>query len=253
MNAKKTSLVLGLVSCGAFALVVGCASDGGGSTTPTTSTTETKTTTTSTTTTSSSTGTKTSTNPSGDTVTFTSGQAGGPMSGYGWVAMGSLDKVTSPTCDSGVAISSTTPCTTSTVWSKADQLCISGNIPALPASPMQADYDNNWGVQIGVNAKEPSSNIGKSFSSVDVSVSGATGFRVMLHKKGDPDGTTYCYTYAGSAIKVTDFNTKCWGDPTTVNFTTSDAENVDKIMVQIPSAAAAIPVTDFCLKSITLK
>ena len=258
MNAKKTSLVLGLVSCGAFALVVGCAGDGG--TTPTGGTT----TATGGNTTSnggsntsnggSTTPTGGSTTPSGggDTVTFASGQGVGPMTGYGYGVTSKDSKLTQPTCKEGGSPTSAGGCK-ETVWNKTDALCISGSIPALSAAPLQSEYDNNWGVQIGVNAKEPSGAIGKSFSSVDVKVTGGTGYRVMLHKLGDPDGTTYCFTYAAGPIKVTDFNTKCWGEPTTVNFAAADAEKVDKIMVQISSTASAITVTDFCLSSITLK
>lgn len=250
MNAKKTSLVLGLVSCGAFALIVGCA--GGGDDTSTKTTTETKTETKTDTTTPTSTSTSTSTT-SGDDVTFKSGQAQGAMSGYGWIAMGSLDKVTSPTCE-GTEITSANACKTTTTWSKADALCISGSIPALPASPVQSDYDNNWGVQIGVNAKEPNDALGKSFSSVNVSVSGSptSGLRVMLHRKGDPDGTAYCATYAGSALPIASFNTACW-DNSGKTFTAADATTIDKVMIQVPSASTAITVTDLCLSKITLK
>ena len=44
---------------------------------------------------------------------------------------------------------------TSTAVLAADgSLCISGNVMALPANPMPADYTNDWGCGIGVNLNQ---------------------------------------------------------------------------------------------------
>jgi hypothetical protein len=195
--------------------------------------------------------------PSGDNVVFKTGKADGLFSGYGWVALGKDDSLTSPGCDTKEPITASKSCTTSTVWSKEDALCMSGAIPALPASPAQADYDNNWGVQIGVNAKEPSDAIGdsiKGYVSVSFVLSGSpsSGLRAMFHRKGDPDGTTYCADSIKSdtPIKFTKFNTKCWGDPASVFLTEADLPMIDKAGVQVSSTSAAIEVKDLCLSEI---
>jgi hypothetical protein len=179
------------------------------------------------------------------------------FSGYGWVAMGKDDSLSSPGCDTKDPITASKPCTTSTVWSKDDALCMSGAIPALPASPVQADYDNNWGVQIGVNAAEPSDAIGDKLAgyktaTFTISGSPSTGLRAMVHRKGDPDGTTYCLDSikTGKAYDLTKFNTKCWGDTTTVLLTSDDLTKIDKIGVQVSSTQSAIDVKDLCVEKI---
>lgn len=187
-----------------------------------------------------------------DTVCFATGQAQGAMTGYGWVAMGSLDSISSPTCDTGTPITSTSACTTTTKWSSTDSLCITGSIPALPATPVQSDYDNNWGLQIGVNAKEPSDAIGRSFSKITITVTGtpSTGLRAELHRKGDPDGTTYCANFvSGTSIVVASFNTACW-DGSGTALTAADTTNVDKVGVQVSSTSSAITVTNLCLTGV---
>src|SRR5689334_9573692 len=51
------------------------------------------------------------------TVCFKDGQAQGPMSGYGWVALGSSDVLSDPTCDTDKhAIDTAHPCTAKTNW-----------------------------------------------------------------------------------------------------------------------------------------
>ena len=268
MNARKFSTVrvcltmTALALCGALALTASCASDnsnnggatGNGGSTSNGGTTGTSNGGSTTTSNGGSTGTASS-SPTGDNVTFVNGQAQGAMVGWGWVALGSQDSLTSPTCDTALApITNAAPCTTATNWSTANSLCITGNIPALPAVPVQSDYDNNWGLQIGVNAKEPSDAIGTAFASVTISVIGnpSTGLRAEIHRKGDPDATTYCASFvSGVPISATSFNTKCWGDATTVALTAADTSNVDKIGVQVSSGAAAIPVSALCLTGIT--
>lgn len=179
------------------------------------------------------------------------------MTGYAWVAMGSADSMTSPTCDTGQLITYAMPCTTETRWSTRDSLCMSGAIPALPAAPTQSDYDNNWGMEIGVNAKEPPDAAGAAmsgFTTVTFNYSGIprSGVRAFIHRKGDPDATTYCFDSVKSDVPfaLTKFNTKCWGDPSTVYLTPVDLPNIDKIGLMVSSSAAAITVSSFCLERI---
>jgi len=197
---------------------------------------------------------------SGNTVTFNAGQAQGAMTGYGWVAMGpNGDTVSDPTCDrtstgggktdpiTGVA--GTGACNTTTNWSTTNSLCLTGAIPALGTPP---DYSGNWGVEIGVNANADATvAIGTAHTSINVAVTGAvTGLRVNIHRKGDPDSTPYCASYTGSAIPLTSFNTACW-DMSGTAFTAADAALIDKVMIQVPSGAAAIAVTNMCMTGIT--
>jgi hypothetical protein len=188
------------------------------------------------------------------TVSFQYGAAYGPITGFGWIALGAFDRVTDPTCGYyGAPITKTAPCSDTTNWNSPTALCISATIPALPAIPIQADYDNNWGVQIGVNANEiPGFPIGKAYSTIAISVSGSptTWLRVELHRVGDPDATTYCATNTGLAMKLTSFNTACW-DGSGTAFLATDAPNIDKIGVQVSSTATAISVANLCLNSIT--
>jgi hypothetical protein len=192
-----------------------------------------------------------------DTVCFKDGQASGPMAGYGWVALGILDSISDPVCDTG-AITKEKPCTTQTKWNASDAVCISGKIPALPASPVQKDYDDNWGLQIGVNSAEPPADKGgatlnKTYKTITFNVSGSptTGLRGELHRKGDDEKVTYCATFkSGEKVTLTAFNTKCWGDATTVLLTEADIPNIDKVGIQVSSGSSAIDVTNLCLKSV---
>jgi hypothetical protein len=81
------------------------------------------------------------------TVTFNAGVGKGAMSGYGWVIMGALDVVTSPTCGPNeAAITARDTCvSTSTNWESNTAVCVSGTIPALPPSPTSTDLADNWG------------------------------------------------------------------------------------------------------------
>ena len=201
-----------------------------------------------------STGTPTGGTPaaSGNSVTFNSGQAQGQMTGYGWIALGSADSASDPTC-SGVAITSTAPCNTATTWSSTSALCITGAIPALSAAPLQAEYDANWGLQIGVNSNETDGvAIAKTYSAIAIAVSGSptSGLRVEIHRKGDAPATTYCAANTGSAIPLTNFNTHCWDNGGTA-FAAADAALIDKVGIQVSSTQSPITVTNLCLNSIT--
>jgi hypothetical protein len=186
-------------------------------------------------------------------VTFSSSAAVGAMTGQGWVALGAIDVITDPTCG-GVPITNAAPCVGTTTWNTPDSLCVSGSIPELPSAPGQADYTNNWGIQIGVNASQtPGVTIGKTFSTINLGLTGlpTAGLRVELHRAGDPDGTTYCHEYTGQPIKLTDFRTMCWGDITSVPLTASDVANIDRVDIQASSTVVPITVTNMCLNSIT--
>lgn len=191
-------------------------------------------------------------------VCFKDGKAEGAMTGYGWVALGMLDILTDPTCDTDKhAIDSAHPCTTTTNWSTSDSLCISGTIPALPAMPFQSDYDNNWGIQIGVNTSEPPGlTLGKSPTSVTVTVAGSpsTGLRAIVHVKGEPAGQAYCADLtSGTAIPLSKFNLECWNgdaaDPTKA-LPMSNITNIDKLGIQVSSTSTEIKVENLCLQSI---
>jgi hypothetical protein len=195
----------------------------------------------------------------GDTVTFENNQAKGPMTGYGWVALGELDTLTDPTCDTDKhPITKAAACTTTTSWSDKTALCMSGTVPALPEKPVQADYDANWGVQIGVNSSEPPADkggttLGKTYKYLTFTVEGkpTSGLRGMVHIKGDADDKTYCATFkSGDKVTLTAFNTKCWGDATTVTLEEALITNIDKVGVQVSSGATEIKVENLCLKSL---
>jgi len=189
------------------------------------------------------------------TATFQYGQASGPITGYGWIALGPLDSVTEPTCGAfNSLITSTASCNDVTNWNSANALCVSGYIPALPVVPTADDYNNNWGIQIGVNATAAFGIVGRAYSTISASISGVptSWFRLELHRYGDAATTTYCYDglTSGMQVPLTGFNTACWTNTGTW-FTTADAPNIDKVGVQVSSLPTAIMLTNMCLNSIT--
>jgi hypothetical protein len=194
-------------------------------------------------------------------VCFKDGKAEGAMTGYGWVALGMLDTLTDPTCDTDRhAIDSAHACTTMTNWSTSGSLCISGTIPALPAAPVQSDYDNNWGIQIGVNTSEPPGiTLGKPYTSMAITVAGSplTGLRAIVHVKGEPAGQAYCAELmSGQAIPMTKFNLECWnGDAAAPSkaLTADNVPNIDKIGIQVSSTSTEIKVDKLCLQSVAFQ
>jgi hypothetical protein len=186
-------------------------------------------------------------------ITFKSGRGNGIMTGYGWVTLGASDTVTSPTCGAtNAAITSASSCSTQTNWNSSTALCVTGSIPALPEVPSATDYTNNWGIQVGVNAKEPNAAIGQSFDTIALNLSGTptSGLRIELHRSGDAVGTTYCALWTSSdPVPLTSFNTECWNDGG-VAMTAADVPNIDKVGLQVTSGSAPITVTDLCIQSI---
>jgi len=177
------------------------------------------------------------------------------MTGYGWVALGSLDTVTDPTCGpTKAAITSAAPCAADPNWSSASSLCVTGSIPALPATPTSADYSANYGVIVGVNSTDASGGLGQAFSSITITTTGgpSSGVRAQIHKLGDPDATSYCATLtSGTAIPLTKFATDCYNTTPTGVFAAADASKIDKVSVEVFSGSTAITVTNLCITGIT--
>ena len=188
-------------------------------------------------------------------MTFTSGKASGAMVGYGWVALGTADTITSPTCGATkAAITNATPCAADPNWSGTG-LCMTGSVPALAAT--NPDYAGNYGVEVGVSATDPATGgLGQSFSSISIAVSGSpsTGLRALVHRVGDPDSTSYCLPYASGAMTLTSFTTACYTPATPgTALTAADVPNIDKVAIQVPSTTTAITVTSLCITGITFQ
>jgi len=172
------------------------------------------------------------------------------MTGFGWIAFGADDSVTDPTCGSPSGpISANLPCQ-ETLWSNPTALCVSGYLPPV----IDGEYDANWGISIGVNATPLAGGVlGQSFAGVAVSVGGSpqTGLRIVAHRNGDLDSTTYCALMTpGVAVPFTSFNTACW-DGSGTALSLADVTNLDNVGVQIPSGSTAVTITNLCVQGIT--
>jgi ABC-type polysaccharide/polyol phosphate export permease len=74
----------------------------------------------------------------------------------------------------------------------------------------------------------------------------------MVHKKGDPDATSYCATLTAGAMPFTSFSTTCYTPASPgVAITAADVSIIDKISVQVSSGTAAITVASLCITGIT--
>ena len=213
----------------------------------------------------------------GNTVTFSSGQAQGPMTGYAYVALGPQDGISDPVCNptatagaSTQAITNATPCPTTgqTVWNSSTALCITGTIPkVLPDTAFPTgDYTADWGLQIGVNASSTTgTSLGTTYSTVALTINPAavtpanTAIRAVVHLKGMADtANPYCATItaSGAPLKLTDFNTECWsgttcGTTTCLQLKATDVPNIDKVGVQISADTGnQYTVDNFCLQQI---
>jgi hypothetical protein len=190
---------------------------------------------------------------SSDVVTFHNGAASGVMTGYAWIAMGDLDTVIAPTCGLEEApITSTQPCVAGTNWSPLSQLCVRGTIPALPSAPTAADYDENWGIQIGVNVGPSTDGIetlGRLYSGIAVFATNAPaqGFRILVHRSGDESTRTYCADAAsGVVVPFTSFRTSCWDILSGVPLLATDIPNINQVGVQVSSMLSEIAL-NMCL------
>jgi hypothetical protein len=194
---------------------------------------------------------------SGNRVDFADGKAQGIMSGYGWVSMGQLDTLSQPTCG-GLAITGPVSCP-AYAWPSSSGLCISGGMPSLPASPTQTDYDANWGVMVSADVTDPpGGTLGtNTFQTITFVYSGASAgvtVRGLLHRLGDPSDVNYCANVqSNQAVTLTSFNTKCWGDASTVVFLSSDLAKVDWVGLQIPSSYSLTKLSNLCLNSVMFK
>ena len=186
-------------------------------------------------------------------TTLVAGHAQGAMNGYGWVALGALDWVTSPTC-SGRPITAASPCTGLIYWPAGSNLCVTGSLPALPVNPSATDYSDNWGILFAVEATDPpGGGLGVSYRTATFNLAGSpsTGLRAAVHRKGDPEGTNYCaFITAGVSVPFTVFNTACW-DGTGAWLSLSDVPDLDWIGIQVSSAVSTpIQVANLCLNAI---
>ncbi len=194
-----------------------------------------------------STATGSCTTNTGKTVTFnTSGKACGAVTGWAFLAMGTLDTVSVPTCGNPpVAISATASCTTTTNWPTTG-ICVTGSVPTNP-SPY-----TSWGINIGANATDPSgSGLGQTFSTVAISATGAPSgatFRYVI-SVGTVD---YCAAATlGTAVAFSTFNTKCYDAPADGTAYAGTGSNITGVQLQIVPGTATITISSMCLTGIT--
>jgi hypothetical protein len=194
------------------------------------------------------------------------------MSGFGWVALGVDDSLTSPVCDStgatppGTAtdpITNAKPCPEvggKAVWNSDTALCISGSAPEVqtPAGATAPDYTSYWGLQIGVNSTDPAGDvIATTYSTITFNFDGLPTpagcvIRAEIHKKGDDPGTTYCATAtSGTPIPLSTFSKTCWDGLAGSFITDGGPANIDKVGLQVSGDISnTYTVTDLCLHSI---
>ncbi len=187
----------------------------------------------------------------GTVMTISNYQAHGAMTGFGWIALGELDTVSDPQC-----LSPSTPIVSGlacdhTGWSTPDAYCMTGYIPAVSS---EGNWEQNWGIEIGINATPtPGGTLGQSFSGIAISVTGtpSTNLRAVVHRKNDPDGTTYCSSFtSGTTVAFTSFNSSCWNNEGKY-LAASDVANLDQVGVQVSSGTAAITIKNLCITGIS--
>ena len=189
---------------------------------------------------------------SGTAVTIVDGQAQGAMTGYGWVALGTLDTIDEPICNSPAGPITADASCADTQWSVPNAYCVSGYIPQVASEP---EFERNWGILIGIDATPDTGGVlGQTFSSLIVSTSGSpsSGLRVQVHRKDDPDTTNYCASMTpGVATSFSSFNTTCWNNEGSF-LSAADVPNLDQIAMQVPSTMdASITVKGLCITGIT--
>lgn len=191
------------------------------------------------------------------TVAFKDGRAAPygipsqPPNGYGWVAVAPPATLVSPVCD-GAPITASSSCSHTPDWPSTQELCISGSIPADPGN----DGQQSLGVMVGLNVTEPFGGVlGVAYVRTFVTLSGSPvqGLRLVVHRSGDPEGTTYCVPVTNiERIEFTSFNTKCWDD-SGIALRPEDVPNLDRIALQVPSTGSPIAIDDLCLSGLYLQ
>jgi hypothetical protein len=220
-----------------------------------------------------------------DEVTFKDGKAQGPMTGYGYIALGPQDATTDPVCaldPNNVSVTrpigaadpndpecgggTACPTTGRTVWNSSSSLCITGTIPKVQGT----DYTSDWGLQIAMNTSNPPANLGghplnATYSTItyDITPQAITptnnAVRAVIHLVSQACGANpYCATIpaSGAVLNLADFNTECWNGPactTTacLQLKATDVPNIDKVGVQISSDTGNVyTVNNFCLNNI---
>jgi hypothetical protein len=195
-------------------------------------------------------------------ATFVSGRAQGALTGYGYVSLGVVDSITSPTCN-GMQIGGLAPsdppvtfnstCRPSAItWGSATGLCVSGTIPGWSSYSSHMDSMIDWGIMVGVATRQPVQTMGVSYGSIALTVSGWNSESVLavVHLADDASNLTYCASMtSGVAIKLQSFNTECIFSSGR-GLADKDVERIDKIGVQVPSSRSVITLSDFCLTKI---
>ncbi len=191
----------------------------------------------------------------GTVVTIANYQTQGAMTGFGWIGLGEVDSVSDPTCNSPAGpITSSVACD-DTAWSSPTTYCMSGSLPALSIGASKAEFDSNWGIQIGINATPTAGGtLGQSFTGVTISVTGTpqTGLRAIVHRSGDASNRTYCAVLSpGVPISFSSFHTECWGGTATVYLRAAEVPNLDLIGVQVVSDTVPVSAKNLCVTGIT--
>ena len=195
-------------------------------------------------------------------ATFVSGRGQGAMSGYGYVSLGVVDSVTSPTCNGmqiGGLAPSTPPVTFNSTcrpsgitWGSATGLCVSGSIPGWSSHSSYINYMIDWGIMVGAAVREPVQAIGVSYRSIALTVSGwdADSLFAVVHLADDASNLTYCaWMRSVEAIDLSSFNTECFFKSGT-SLAADDVQRIDKVGVHVSSDQSEITLSDFCLTKV---
>jgi hypothetical protein len=120
--------------------------------------------------------------------------------------------------------------------------------------------DPNWGgiAMLGVNiAQEKAVTFDPSITWTptgtgvkwQVANTGASPLRLVIQGPAGYPTQQWCYPIAGGSgtVKWADFNSKCWGDATTVPY---DNTPLDQVLIQVPGLNAAAQPFNFCLQGV---
>jgi hypothetical protein len=137
-------------------------------------------------------------------------------------------------------------------------MCVSAQIPALPASATEQDKADNWGVMVGYSFTD-STPLSAGYKSVTYvietgSPTSPTPLQRVLHLKGDPDDVFYCndYDLITFMIPFTGFRSPCH-DRTGVEtkfLRDSDVPNIDKVGLLVEPGAEAFAVNNLCFREV---